>query len=54
MLLGFISDLTVSASILLIICLLAVCLFEAINGFKAPPKPWPRLFKTIPCNRWWR
>lgn len=33
MLLGFISDLTVSASILLIICLLAVCLFEAINGF---------------------
>lgn len=33
MLLGFISELTVSASILLVICLLAVCLFEAINGF---------------------
>ena len=33
MLLGFISELTASASILLIICLVAVCLFEAINGF---------------------
>lgn len=33
MLLGFISELTASASILLVICLLAVCLFEAINGF---------------------
>lgn len=33
MLLGFISELTVSASILLVVCLLAVCLFEAINGF---------------------
>ena len=33
MLLGFISDLSASASILLIICLLGVCLFEAINGF---------------------
>ncbi|MEI6411124.1 MAG: inorganic phosphate transporter [Bacteroidota bacterium] len=33
MALAFISDLPVSASILLIICLVAVCLFEAINGF---------------------
>lgn len=33
MLLGFISELTASASVLLIVCLLAVCLFEAINGF---------------------
>lgn len=33
MLLGFISDLSASASILLIICLLGVCVFEAINGF---------------------
>ena len=33
MLLGFISELTASTSILLVICLLAVCLFEAINGF---------------------
>lgn len=33
MLLGFIGELSTSASILLITCLLAVCLFEAINGF---------------------
>ncbi|HRI61490.1 MAG TPA: inorganic phosphate transporter [Saprospiraceae bacterium] len=33
MALAFIADLPFSASVLLIICLLAVCLFEAINGF---------------------
>lgn len=33
MALAFISDLPVSASILMIICLVAVCFFEAINGF---------------------
>ncbi|MBK8557301.1 MAG: inorganic phosphate transporter [Lewinellaceae bacterium] len=33
MALAFIADLSPSASILLIVCLLAVCLFEAINGF---------------------
>ncbi len=33
MALGFIADLSANASILLIVCLLAVCLFEAINGF---------------------
>ena len=33
MMLGFIADLSVNASVLLIVCLLAVCLFEAINGF---------------------
>lgn len=33
MMLGFIADLSTNASILLIVCLLAVCLFEAINGF---------------------
>lgn len=31
--LGFIGDLSVSASVLLIVCVLAVCFFEAINGF---------------------
>jgi PiT family inorganic phosphate transporter len=31
--LGFIADLSANASILLIVCLIAVCLFEAINGF---------------------
>ncbi|MDX1910344.1 MAG: inorganic phosphate transporter [Saprospiraceae bacterium] len=31
--LGFIADLSANASILLIVCLLAVCAFEAINGF---------------------
>lgn len=31
--LGFIADLSTNASILLIVCLLAVCAFEAINGF---------------------
>ena len=30
---AYISDLPLFASILLVICLLAVCLFEAINGF---------------------
>lgn len=33
MMLGFIADLSTNASILLIVCLLAVCVFEAINGF---------------------
>lgn len=33
MALAFIADLPVSAAILLIVCLLAVCFFEAINGF---------------------
>lgn len=33
MVLGFISDLSANASILLIVCLLAVCVFEFINGF---------------------
>lgn len=33
MLFGFIGELTASTSILLVICLLSVCLFEAINGF---------------------
>ncbi|MFZ4474410.1 MAG: inorganic phosphate transporter [Saprospiraceae bacterium] len=33
MVLAFISDLPAYASVLLIICLVAVCLFEAINGF---------------------
>jgi len=33
MALAFIADLSTSAAILLIICLLAVCFFEAINGF---------------------
>lgn len=33
MALAFIADLPVFAAILLIVCLLAVCLFEAINGF---------------------
>lgn len=33
MALAFIADLPAYASILLIVCLLAVCLFEAINGF---------------------
>ena len=33
MMLGFIADLSTNSSILLIICLLAICLFEAINGF---------------------
>lgn len=31
--LGFIADLSANASILLVVCLLAVCAFEAINGF---------------------
>ncbi len=33
MILGFISDLTTSASIFLILCIAAVCFYEAINGF---------------------
>ncbi len=33
MALGFIADLSANASMLLLFCLLAVCLFEAINGF---------------------
>lgn len=33
MMLGFIADLSTNSSILLIVCLLAVCVFEAINGF---------------------
>ncbi|HAD14319.1 MAG TPA: anion permease, partial [Saprospirales bacterium] len=33
MMLGFIADLSANASILLIVCLVAVCAFEAINGF---------------------
>ncbi len=33
MLLGFISDLTTSGSIFLLICIAAVCFYEAINGF---------------------
>lgn len=33
MMLGFIADLSSNASILLMVCLLAVCAFEAINGF---------------------
>jgi len=33
MMLGFIADLSANASVLLIVCLLAVCIFEAINGF---------------------
>jgi len=33
MMLGFIADLTTNSSILLIVCLVAVCAFEAINGF---------------------
>lgn len=33
MMLGFIADLSSNSSILLIVCLLAVCAFEAINGF---------------------
>ena len=33
MLLGFISDLTSSGSIFLILCIVAVCFYEAINGF---------------------
>ncbi|MBL7825280.1 MAG: inorganic phosphate transporter [Saprospiraceae bacterium] len=31
--LGFIADLSANASVLLIVCLVAVCAFEAINGF---------------------
>lgn len=33
MMLGFIADLSTNSSILLIVCLVAVCMFEAINGF---------------------
>ncbi|HLP95570.1 MAG TPA: inorganic phosphate transporter [Saprospiraceae bacterium] len=33
MMLGFIADLSANASVLLIVCLVAVCAFEAINGF---------------------
>ncbi len=33
MMLGFIADLSTNASILLAVCLLAVCIFEIINGF---------------------
>lgn len=33
MLLGFISDLTTSGSIFLLVCIAAVCFYEAINGF---------------------
>lgn len=33
MALGFIADLSTNASLLLVFCLLAVCFFEAINGF---------------------
>ena len=33
MIFGFIADLPVHASLLLLLCLLAVCVFEAINGF---------------------
>lgn len=33
MLLGFIGELNASTSVLLLVCLIAVCLFEAINGF---------------------
>jgi inorganic phosphate transporter, PiT family len=33
MLLGFISGLTTEASLLFLVCILAVCIFEAINGF---------------------
>jgi len=33
MMLGFIADLSTNSSILFIVCLLAVCVFEAINGF---------------------
>jgi inorganic phosphate transporter, PiT family len=33
MLYGFISDLSTQTSLLLVLCLVAVCLFEAINGF---------------------
>jgi len=31
--LGFVADLSASASVLLVVCILAVCFFEAINGF---------------------
>lgn len=30
---GFVADLSASASVLLVVCILAVCFFEAINGF---------------------
>lgn len=33
MLFGFISDLSTNASVMLIVCVVAVCIFEAINGF---------------------
>lgn len=33
MMFGFVADLSVSASVLLVVCILAVCFFEAINGF---------------------
>jgi PiT family inorganic phosphate transporter len=33
MMLGFIADLSASCSVLLVVCILAVCFFEAINGF---------------------
>lgn len=33
MMLGFVADLSASASVLLVVCILAVCFFEAINGF---------------------
>lgn len=33
MIFGFIADLPVHASLLLLLCLVAVCIFEAINGF---------------------
>lgn len=33
MMLGFIADLSTQYSVLLLVCMIAVCLFEAINGF---------------------
>ena len=33
MLLGFVAGLSTEASVMLAVCLLAVCIFEAINGF---------------------
>ena len=61
MMLGFISGLSTSASLLLIVCLLAVCVFEAINGFHDTAnavatviytKTLPPIFAVIWAGAW--
>ena len=61
MMLGFIAGLSTNASILLIVCLLAVCVFEAINGFHDTAnavatviytKTLPPIFAVIWAGTW--